>query len=250
MAMKIAIIAGHGKSASGGYDPGACANGCQEFKLAKECAKAAQKYLNENYECQADLFNYNGDLYLSDRVKKFKSNTYKLIAEIHLNAGKGTGTEVYYSKCSKGKLGQTAAEKVASQITKDFGIRNRGAKIKLGDNGKDYFQIIRETKPDALLIETLFIDSDDHKLIIKADGQSKMGKSIAVGIASALGLKAKAKPAEPDYTLYTVRSGDSFWKIASRQMGSGLKCSRLASYNGLKLTSVIKPGQVLKIPKK
>lgn len=245
MAVKIAIVVGHGKSASGGYDPGACANGYQEFKLAKECAKAAQKYLNENYECQADLFNYNGDLYLTERVKKFKSNTYKLIAEIHLNAGKGTGTEVYYSKNSKGKLGQTAAEKVAAQIAKDFNIRNRGAKIKLGTNGKDYFQIIRETKPDALLIEMLFIDSDDHKLITKADGHSKMGKSIAVGIASALGLKAKAS-----YTLYTVRSGDSFWRIASQQMGSGLKCSQLASYNGLKLTSVIHPGQVLKIPKK
>lgn len=51
------------------------------------------------------------------------------------------------------------------------------------------------------------------------------------------------------YTLYTVKAGDSFWKIAAQQMGSGLKCSKLASFNGLKLTSVIRPGQVLKIPK-
>lgn len=244
MADKIAIVVGHGKSEKGGYDPGACANGYEEFKLARECAKAAQEYLNANYDCKADLFNYKGDLYLTERIKKFKDNTYKILAEIHLNAGKGTGTEVYYSKYSKGKTGQKAAEKVASQIAKDFSIKNRGAKIKLNSSGKDYFAIIRETKPDALLVETLFIDSADHKLIIDAKGQAKMGKAIAVGIASALGLKAKAA-----YTLYTVKTGDSFWKIASQQMGSGLKCSKLASYNGLKLTSVIRPGQVLKIPK-
>lgn len=52
------------------------------------------------------------------------------------------------------------------------------------------------------------------------------------------------------YTRYTVKAGDSFWKIAREQMGSGLKCTELASFNGLKLTSVIRPGQVLKIPKK
>lgn len=244
MADKIAIVVGHGKSKSGGYDPGACANGYEEFRLARECAKAAQEYLNANYDCKADLYNYKGDLYLTERVNKFKDNTYKLIAETHLNAGGGTGTEVYYSKYSKGGVGQKAAEKVASQIAKDFGIRNRGAKIKLGTSGKDYFQFIRETKPTALLIETLFIDSSDHKLVANANGQAKMGKAIALGIASALGLKAKVT-----YTLYTVKTGDSFWKIASQQMGSGLKCSKLASFNGLKLTSVIRPGQVLKIPK-
>ncbi len=245
MTTKIAIVVGHGKSKSGGYDPGACANGYEEFKLARACAKAAQTYLNDNYDCQADLYNYNGDLYLSDRVKKFKDNTYKLIAECHLNAGKGTGTEVYFSKYSKEGLGQKAAQKAASQIAKDFGIRNRGAKIKLGSDGKDYFQFIRETKPDALLIETLFIDSADHKLIVDAKGQAKMGKAIALGIASALDLKTKVT-----YTLYTVKAGDSFWKIAREQMGSGLKCTELASFNGLKLTSVIRPGQVLKIPQK
>lgn len=248
MAINIAIVVGHGKSKNGGYDPGACANGYEEFKLARECAKAAQEYLNANYDCKADLFNYKGDLYLYDRIKKFKDNTYKVLAEIHLNSSKNntsTGTEVYYSKYSKGKIGQKAAKKVASQIAKDFGIRNRGAKILLNEEGKDHFAIIRETKPDALLIETLFINSSDHKLIVDAKGQAKMGKAIALGIASALGLKAKVT-----YTLYTVKAGDSFWRIAAQQMGSGLKCNKLASFNGLKLTSVIRPGQVLKIPKK
>ena len=197
---KIAIVVGHGKSKTGGYDSGAVANGFHEFKLAKECAKYAQEYLNANYECQADLFNYAGDTYLTDRVAKFKDNTYALLAEIHLNGGGGTGTEVYYSQASKGALGQKAAEKISAQIASDFSIRNRGAKTRLRSDGRDYFAIIRDTKPQAVLVETLFIDTNDVYLVDTATEQQKMGKSIAVGIANAMGLKAKAvtpsKPAE------------------------------------------------------
>ena len=197
---KIAIVVGHGKSKTGGYDSGAVANGFHEFKLAKECAKYAQEYLNANYDCQADLFNYAGDTYLTDRVAKFKDNTYTLLAEIHLNAGGGTGTEVYYSQASKGALGQKAAEKISAQIASDFSIRNRGAKTRLRSDGRDYFAIIRDTKPQAVLVETLCIDTNDVYLIDTATEQQKMGKSIAIGIANAMGLKSKAvtpsKPAE------------------------------------------------------
>jgi peptidoglycan hydrolase len=195
---KIAIVVGHGKSKTGGYDSGAVANGFHEFKLAKECAKYAKEYLNANYECQADLFNYAGDTYLTDRVAKFKDNTYALLAEIHLNAGGGTGTEVYYSQASKGALGQKAAEKISAQIASDFSIRNRGAKTRLRSDGKDYFAIIRDTKPHAVLVETLFISSNDVYLVDTATEQQKMGKSIAVGIANAMGLKAKVvTPSKP-----------------------------------------------------
>ena len=198
---KIAIVVGHGKSKTGGYDSGAVANGFHEFKLAKECAKYAQEYLNANYDCQADLFNYAGDTYLTDRVAKFKDNTYTLLAEIHLNSfsnDTATGTEVYYSQASKGALGQKAAEKISAQIASDFSIRNRGAKTRLRSDGRDYFAIIRDTKPQAVLVETLFIDTNDVYLVDTAIEQQKMGKSIAVGIANAMGLKAKVvTPSKP-----------------------------------------------------
>ena len=212
---KIAIVVGHGKSQTGGYDSGAVANGFHEFKIAKECAKYAQEYLNANYECQADLFNYSGDTYLTDRVAKFKDNTYVLLAEIHLNGGGGTGTEVYYSQASKGALGQKAAEKISAQIASDFSIRNRGAKTRLRSDGRDYFAIIRDTKPQAVLVETLFIDTNDVYLVDTATEQQKMGKSIAVGIANAMGLKAKAvtpskpvenKPSEVETLNNTIKS--------------------------------------------
>lgn len=197
---RIAITVGHGTGTGGKYDPGACGNGFEEFRLARECAKYAQEQLNSVYDCQTDLFNYAGDLSLTERVKKFKDNTYSLLAEIHLNAGGGTGAEVYYSKYSQGGLGQTAAERVSAAIAADMGLKNRGARQKLGAGGKDYFAIIRETRPHAILVETLFIDSKgDVEKVSNAAGQKKMGQAIARGIATAMGLreKAAAKPGAP-----------------------------------------------------
>ena len=50
-----------------------------------------------------------------------------------------------------------------------------------------------------------------------------------------------------NYRLYTVQPGDSFWKIADEQMGDGSRYAELASFNGMTPSSVIHPGQQLKI---
>ena len=47
---------------------------------------------------------------------------------------------------------------------------------------------------------------------------------------------------------YTVKSGDSWWLIAEKQMGSGSKMHELAAANGKTINDVIHPGDVLKIP--
>ena len=46
---------------------------------------------------------------------------------------------------------------------------------------------------------------------------------------------------------YTVKSGDSWWLIAEKQMGSGSKMHELAAANGKTINDVIHPGDVLKI---
>ena len=64
------------------------------------------------------------------------------------------------------------------------------------------------------------------------------------------------KPAEPEKPVeperprtYTVRRGDSLWAIAARLLGSGARWPEIYDLNGLKST-VIHPGQTLKIPEK
>ena len=47
---------------------------------------------------------------------------------------------------------------------------------------------------------------------------------------------------------YTVRAGDSWWKIAAEQLGSGSRMQELAAANGMAVTDTIHPGQVLVLP--
>lgn len=198
MSNKICIIVGHGKSKKGGYDSGALSKDKKyhEFKLAKEIAKYAQEELKNAYGADCDLMNYNGDLYLQERINKLKDDTYDFIAEIHLNAGGGTGPEVYYyhgsANCKK------YADTISEAISKRFNLRNRGAKTRLNDRGQDFFGIIRETKPTSVLVETVFIDTDGDLAKVKdAAGQKACGQAIADGIAKVRGLEKKTPAPAP-----------------------------------------------------
>lgn len=136
--------------------------------------------------------NYKGEMYLTDRIKAVNAANYDFIAEIHLNAGGGSGTETYYYHGSP--TGKRAAQAVCTEISHAFDIPNRGAKIKLGKNGKDYFGIIRDTKPTAILIETVFIDTvKDLEKVTDAEGQRLCGEAIARGLIEALGVQNEKK---------------------------------------------------------
>jgi len=49
---------------------------------------------------------------------------------------------------------------------------------------------------------------------------------------------------------YTVKSGDSFWQIAVDQLGNGLRYGEILKLNNMKATTIIHPGDVLKLPSK
>ncbi len=211
--MSICIAIGHGKSNTGGYDPGAVSGTTQEFKVAKEIGKYAAAYYNENYAEHCDLINYNGEYFLSERYKLANQKGYDFLAELHLNAGGGTGTEVYHSVYNTNKTAATVSAAIASA----FGIKDRGGKTKTTSSGSDYFGIIRETRMEAILIETVFIDTpSDLALVSTAAGQKKMGEVIAKAIAKVRGVKEKDKTSNPDSkppektdegTVYRIQTG-------------------------------------------
>jgi hypothetical protein len=45
-----------------------------------------------------------------------------------------------------------------------------------------------------------------------------------------------------------VLPGDSFWRIARRELGSGSRYAELAAFNGLQANSIIRPGEMLRMP--
>lgn len=60
--------------------------------------------------------------------------------------------------------------------------------------------------------------------------------------------ETKKETTTTSYTTYTVKKGDSLWKIASKLLGKGSKYTQIQKANGLKST-LIRVGQKLKIPK-
>ena len=271
MSNRICFIVGHGKGKSGGYDPGACAGGFEEFQIAKNICKFAYEYYNENYSETADIMNYDGNIYLNDRIKKLKTDKYDFIAEIHLNAGGGVGTECYYHHESK--KGKLYAQTITDNISAALGTTDRGAKIKLNKNGEDYFGIIRSTKPCAVLIETVFIDNAfDLTRIKTAEGQRKCGEAIAKAVASVRGLIAKtpattvSKPATTTkpttatkyFAKYSGKSNSLVDALKAVKINSAYSYrKKIAAANGVKLyigtakqntqlLSLLKKGKLIK----
>lgn len=56
------------------------------------------------------------------------------------------------------------------------------------------------------------------------------------------------KPDTNLFTLYEVKVGDSWWKIAAKKLGNGNKMAELAKFNGRNTSSILRIGEQIKIP--
>ena len=216
--MNICISIGHGKSAKGGYDSGALGGNYQEFKIGREIGK----YIGEifkGYACTADVINYDATLYLTDRIAHVNKHGYDLAMEIHLNASGGTGSEVYYKH--KSATGKKLAGAISKSIAKTFGIRDRGAKVKINPaNGTDYFGFVRSCKCESLLIETVFIDTaSDRKHVETAAGQRQCAEAIVSAIVDRYKL-VKKNTVHTDSSACGIHCGDTV-KIIGKTYATG-----------------------------
>ena len=73
-------------------------------------------------------------------------------------------------------------------------------------------------------------------------------KSDKLTIGQRIKIPGKAAAAQSAYVTYTVKKGDSLWKIAAEQLGAGGRYPDIVNASGLKSTQLT-VGQKLKIPK-
>lgn len=83
----------------------------------------------------------------------------------------------------------------------------------------------------------------DNKLFV--DGQA--GALTQAILKNKIKALDNQKQEQTSTKLYTVKQGDSLWKIAANQLGSGSRYNEIKKINGL-TSDIIKPGQVLKLP--
>lgn len=98
----------------------------------------------------------------------------ELAVSIHLNAGGGTGTEVWYYTGSA--AGQVYANRISKAVADALGLPNRGAKATTG------LYWLKHTKATAVLVEVCFVDTQADADAYNAAGPEK----VAVAIADAI----------------------------------------------------------------
>lgn len=141
------------------------------------------------YDCTDDAGRTQGQN-LANIVAKCNAHNVDLDISIHLNAGGGTGVEVYYY--SGDSVGAAKAAAVSAAISGALGIRDRGAKPTTG------LYVLSNTSATAILVECCFVDNTTDKNAWNVDkcataiAEAVTGKSVSSSTESTVTKKKSA----------------------------------------------------------
>ncbi|RJW07639.1 N-acetylmuramoyl-L-alanine amidase [Eubacterium sp. AM28-8LB] len=175
--MKINVHGGHNKLTPGAHN--LLDELTEDRKVKAKVINLLRAAGHTVYDCTDDKGKTEDDN-LVNIVKKCNAHEVNVDASIHLNCGrndkKGDGNTggvevIIYDKSASSPV--AAAERVAANISKALGIRNRGVKV----NPNLY--ALRYTNAPAMLIECCFVDDKDD---VKRWDADKCAKAIAEGI--------------------------------------------------------------------
>jgi N-acetylmuramoyl-L-alanine amidase len=184
----VCIDAGHG-----GADPGAVGNALREKDINLDIARRLRSILQRCGIGVVMTRESDVAVGLAERCRIANVNRVDLFVSIHVNAGGGTGVEVFI--VGVGGRAEVCAKKVLPHLVKDCGFRNRGVKV-------NNFQVLRDTAMPAILTENGFIDhsSDVSKLTNPVFIQT-IAEAHAKGICEYFGVAYKAEAPTPAPTL-------------------------------------------------
>lgn len=154
---------------------------------------------------------------LSNIVSKCNAHNVDLDISIHLNAGGGTGAEVWYYEGDS--IGKTKAAAVSAAVAKALGLKDRGAKATKS------LYVLSNTKATAILVECCFVDSETDRDKWNADKCAKAiveavtGKTVPSGSPGSASSSSK-----PSSGSSASGEGISYYKaFSSTSIVDGLK---------------------------
>lgn len=186
--MRITIDAGHGPDTPGKRSPD---GSLREFAFNSVVAKYVAELLNQ-YENVQTLFAHDNvrDVPLSERTNRANSWGADLFVSIHANAASDSwsaaqGIETYVYE-TRPAAAVALALAVQRQLIKLTGRVDRGVK-------SANFQVLRETRCTAILVECGFMTHKTEVEMLKSDEyRRKCAQAIVAGIVETYGLKRKA----------------------------------------------------------
>lgn len=189
MANTVFLNPGHG-----GSDPGTVANGFKEKDLNLKISLACRDELKRHNVTVIMGRDKDIDRTSSEVINICNTSGAQLAVDIHNNAGKGDGAEVFYY--SGGGTSKTLADNILAEIVK-LGQNSRGIKTRVNSDGSEYYYFIRETSMPAVIVECAFVDNREDIKILDSDAKlQSMGKAIAKGILKVLGIAYKSETAK------------------------------------------------------
>lgn len=156
MEKTLVIDPGHG-----GKSPGTISlDGVKEkvycLELSLKVYAIVSKHVKTIITRKTDIYHSLGQ---KGRIAKKHKPCY--LFSFHFNAFKPTanGIEIFVSKY--GTKNRAFATYLCKEFSKKFAIKNRGSKIRLKDNGEDYYYLQRETGDGVtcFIVETCFLSN-------------------------------------------------------------------------------------------
>lgn len=177
---KYNVHAGHCPQGQGAYGAvGLLQESVENRKVKNRLIQDIKNGGHTVYDCTDDT-NCTESQNLQRIVAKCNAHSVDLDISLHLNAGGGTGVEVWiYSDKVKPQ-----AERICAEISKALGIANRGVKY------SQSLYVLKHTASPAVLVECCFVDNQtDHDHW----NANKCADAIYKGITGA----ASQKPSKP-----------------------------------------------------
>jgi len=196
-----AVVAGHND-----IIPGASGNGFKEHVVARQIKDRViyfLKHLGEKaYDCTDEIGKTKEQVWLNaaNNCNK-KIGKDGIVIALHLNAGGGTGTEVFdYKGKQKAKC-----QAVAQRLAKDFCWPTRGDK---GWKDGDWIGLIKKAQAPVVYIELCFIDNitDITKLTRNID-------MAAIGIVEEITGKKVNTSSSKETKLAVKASENKFYRV-------------------------------------
>ena len=193
--MKVFIGVGHG-----GADPGAVANGLREKEMNLVMAKALRDELVRHGLTVKMSREKDENDTLADEIREAAAFDPDAAISIHNNSGGDRGFEAYVQSGIYRIMSKKIAENIEREV-KGLGQISRGVKTRVVSTGADYYGFLREIKVPAVILEGVFVDSDDYKNADTVKEQQAFGAAYARGFLKAYGIEPKPQ------LLYKVQVG-------------------------------------------
>ena len=179
---KIMVNCGHGRTSTGGWDPGTVWGKYTEAELMLPITKAAVKYLRARGVTVLSDADTDNDKNIAADIAWANREEVEIYVSVHCDfSGADSGVMPLYVSDQGKKL----AEDLDKAISKGIPMESKGVQLRT-----DLLEL-NETDMPAVILETGSIDDDTDIFLKKYD---LYGKCIAEGICNYLGIRKEPEP--------------------------------------------------------